>query len=89
MTIATSLPWIGETTEDRWFRTRIQLTAKASTLSEKGPVKQGVAEIIYVLRGGEILQVKWPDDPMSIRIPANDYDIAVIETVDNYPEKTV
>lgn len=87
MTTVTPLPWVGETSEERWFGTTLFLTAKRDAQARKGTLKDGFAELLYVLRGGELLQIKFMDFVISQRVTAEDYDIHIVELIDNQQQE--
>lgn len=84
-------PWIGasQEDEDRWFGTKIRLIAKDRKRAARGLMQEGEATLYTVRNGGNLLEVRWPDQDFQFRANMKDtYDVEVLELVDNKAAET-
>lgn len=83
------LPWQGASTDDqenRWYGSRVRLTAQDRRGANAGLVREGEAELVRVLNDGKLLEVRWPGTEGTHRADARDYGIEVVALADNQIE---
>ncbi len=83
------LPWQGASTDDqenRWYGSRVRLTAQDRRRAAAGLLRDGEAELVRVLNDGKLLEVRWPGTAGTHRAATRDYEIEVVALADNQAE---
>lgn len=81
-----AMPWDGidDGNRGRFFGSTVRLIALDRTAAERGLVREGEPMLVNVLKGGKLLEVRWPGmEEMTVRADiGNTYRVEVVRLVD-------